>query len=58
LSGCYLYAFETVQDYFISLANTITQGYSVCEENVECINKSYVWKYSESWINNVKTFSE
>jgi len=58
LSGCYLYAFETVQDYFISLANTITQGYWVCNEDPSCIVKSYVWKYSENWINNVKTFSE
>ena len=56
LSWCYLYAFETVEDYFISLANTITQGYWVCEEDPSCIVKSYVWKYSQNWVNNVSVF--
>lgn len=56
LSWCYLYAFETVEDYFISLANTITQGYWVCEEDPSCIVKSYVWKYSQNWVDNVSVF--
>ena len=56
LSGCYLYAFDTTEDFFISLANTISLWYKSCKWEPECIVKSYVWKYSENWVNNVNVF--
>lgn len=50
------YLKKNCEDSFVSLANTITQGYWICNEDPSCIVKSYVWKYSQSWVDNVSIF--
>lgn len=56
LSWCWLYYFESVNEFFESLANTISIGYSKCNEDVYCIMKSYVWHESGAWVRNVYLF--
>lgn len=56
LSWCYLYAFDTVEDYFKSLSNTIELWYAVCDWDPQCIVKSYVGKDSQDWVKNVNSF--
>lgn len=53
---CWLYNFETVNDFFESLANTISIWYKKCNNDIYCISRSYVWHESWSWVNNVYKF--
>lgn len=57
--GCWLFRFESVEQGFESLANTISIGYAKCENNARCISGSYVGSpavQEESWIANVGKF--
>jgi hypothetical protein len=53
---CWLYNFETVEDFFESLANTISLWYAKCNWDVYCISRSYVGHESWAWVNNVYKF--
>ena len=53
---CWLYNFDTVHEFFESLANTISIWYAKCNNDIYCINKSFVWHESASWTNNVWKF--
>ena len=58
-NGCYLFKFQSVEQGFESLANTISIGYKKCENNARCISGSYVGSthvQEQSWINNVARF--
>lgn len=60
-NGCYLFKFNSVEEWFHSLANTISIWYSGCNNNVRCISRSYVGSPTveeQSWINNVAKFYE
>jgi hypothetical protein len=56
IDGCWLYNFEKVEDFFESLANTISLWYGKCNEDVYCIMRSYVWHESGAWVRNVYMF--
>ena len=56
IDGCWLYNFEKVEDFFESLANTISIWYKWCNEDVYCIMKSYVGHESGAWVRNVYKF--
>ncbi len=60
--NCWLYKFESMEDYFNSKANMLWVNYRWCfqrkstKEKIICISYSYVWdpKVSEThWVNNV-----
>ena len=53
---CWLYNFNTVHEFFESLANTISIWYAKCNNDIYCIGKVYVWHESASWTNNVWKF--
>lgn len=56
LEGCRLYYFDTVEEFFESLANTISLGYAKCNEDVYCIMGPYVGHESGAWVRNVYLF--
>ncbi len=56
IDGCRLYNFDNVEQFFESLANTISMWYAKCNWDVYCISKAYVWHESWSWVNNVHKF--
>lgn len=56
LNGCWLYYFEDVEQFFESLANTISIGYASCNEDPYCIMKYYVGHESWAWVRNVYLF--
>lgn len=61
IQWCWLYNFETVEDGFESLANTISLGYRKCldrPESVSCICNVYVGKYSQAWVDSVRRFAD
>ena len=61
IEGCWLYNFETVNDFFESLANTISLWYRKCldrPEPVSCISAVYVGKYSQPRVDSVRKFSD
>lgn len=59
---CYLYKFDSIEDYWISKVNTIRFWYPWCVDSktpVRCLSGKYVWDpnvQEESWINNVSVF--
>ena len=61
-NGCYLYKFNTLEDYFGSKFNSLWKGYGKCfktKDPVHCISGYYVWKpYSPTWISNVKSIAQ
>lgn len=60
--GCWLYKFDSVEDYWISKTNTLRYGYKGCIDSstpVRCISFAYVGKRDvaePSWIRNVSIF--
>ena len=61
IDGCWLYNFETVEEFFESLANTISLGYWKClerKEAVSCICNIYVGKYSQARVDSVRRFAD
>jgi hypothetical protein len=59
---CWLYKFDSMENYFITKANIIGDGYKWCfnrnttRDKVTCISRAYVGsphKAEQSWINNV-----
>lgn len=56
LNGCRLYKFDSVEEFFESLANTISLGYAKCNEDVYCIMWPYVGHESWAWVRNVYLF--
>jgi len=60
--GCYLYKFESIEDYWISKVNTIRFWYKGCIDSkapIRCLSYAYVWDWNvaeESWISNVSIF--
>lgn len=60
--NCYLYKFDSIEDYWISKVNTIRFWYKSCIDSktpVRCISWAYVWDRNvqeQSWINNVSIF--
>lgn len=61
IEGCWLYNFETVNDFFESLANTISLWYRKCldrPEPVSCISAVYVGKYSQPRVDSVRRFAD
>lgn len=61
-NGCYLYKFESIDDYWISKVNTVRYGYKGCVNSptpIRCISFSYVGDKNvaeKSWIKNVSIF--
>ena len=58
---CWLYNFDTVEEFFESLANTISLGYWKClerKEAVSCICNIYVGKYSQARVDSVRRFAD
>ena len=61
-NGCYLYKFESIDDYWISKVNTIRYGYKGCVNSttpIKCMSYAYVGDRNvaePSWINNVSIF--
>ena len=61
-NGCYLYKFESIDDYWISKVNTIRYGYKGCINSntpIKCLSFAYVGDRNvaeQSWINNVSIF--
>ena len=58
---CWLYNFDTVEEFFESLANTIALGYWKClerKEAVSCICNIYVGKYSQARVDSVRRFAD
>ena len=53
---CWLYNFDTIEEFFESLANTISLWYAKCNWDVYCISRSYVGHESWAWVNNVFKF--
>lgn len=59
---CWLYKFDSVQDYFNSKANTLVK-YKSCfsqKKPITCISYKYVWDPNvaeQSWINNVSVIA-
>ena len=61
IDGCWLYNFETVEEFFESLANTISLWYRKCldrAEPVSCISAVYVGKYSQPRVDSVRRFAD
>ena len=61
IEWCWLYNFNTVEEFFESLANTISLWYRKCldrAEPVSCISAVYVGKYSQPWVDSVRKFSD
>lgn len=62
VNDCYLYKFESIDDYWISKVNTVRYGYKGCidrKDPVKCMSYPYVWDPNvaeQSWINNVSVF--
>lgn len=60
--GCYLYKFDSVEDYWISKVNTIRFWYKWCVDSktpIRCMSYAYVWdRYvsEDSWVRNVSIF--
>jgi len=60
--GCYLFPFDSIEDYWISKVNWMRFGYKGCIDSptpVKCLSYAYVWdRYvsEQSWINNVSIF--
>lgn len=58
---CWLYKFNSQEDYFWSKYNSLGKWYGKCfktNDPIYCISGYYVWKpYSPSWINNVKSIA-
>ena len=57
---CWLYPFESMKEYWSSLANTLSRGYVKwgCD-NIRCLSIFYVgkpWNPKDSWINRVNYF--
>ena len=61
-NGCYLYKFDSIDDYWISKVNTIRYGYKGCVNSttpIKCMSYAYVGdkNVSEaSWVRNVSIF--
>ena len=61
-NGCYLYKFDSIDDYWISKVNTIRYGYKWCVNSttpIKCMSYAYVGDRNvaeTSWINNVSIF--
>lgn len=61
-NGCYLYKFDSIDDYWISKVNTIRYGYKGCINSntpIKCLSYAYVGdrNVSEaSWVRNVSIF--
>lgn len=61
-NGCYLYKFDSIEDYWISKVNTIRYGYKGCVNSttpIKCMSYAYVGDRNVaeiSWINNVSIF--
>jgi len=61
-NGCYLYKFDSIDDYWISKVNTIRFGYKGCVNSttpIKCMSYAYVGDRNVaeiSWINNVSIF--
>lgn len=61
-NGCYLYKFDSIDDYWISKVNTIRYGYKWCVNSttpIKCLSYAYVGDRNvaeTSWINNVSIF--
>lgn len=59
---CYLYPFDSIDDYWISKTNSIRFWYKGCIDSstpIDCIWRTYVkwdWKSKPSWNNNVAYF--
>lgn len=59
---CYLYKFDSIEDYWISKVNTIRYGYPWCVDSptpIKCMSYAYVGDRNvaeSSWINNVSIF--
>lgn len=60
--GCYLYNFQSVEQFWNHLANTIKLWYIDAKcETPECISKYYVgqrWTIKHDWVRRVKLFTE
>lgn len=62
-NGCWMYKFDSMEDYFQSKANTLWLWYKTCfthnqeiYSKIKCISYAYVWDRNvaeQSWINNV-----
>lgn len=61
-NGCYLYKFDSIDDYWISKVNTIRFGYKGCVNSktpIDCIGRYYVqWNglSKQNWNRNVSIF--
>lgn len=58
-NGCWLYKFESWEDWVNSFLNTIAIGYKWCNMKTECIAYDFVGKpdvAEKSWIANVEAF--
>lgn len=59
---CYLYQFDSIEDYWISKVNTIRYGYPWCIDSptpIKCLSYAYVGDRNvaeSSWIRNVSIF--
>lgn len=54
--GCWLYRFKSVEEWFYSLANTISMWYKGCNNDTRCLSYSYVGNpdvAEQSWIDHV-----
>lgn len=62
-NGCWMYRFDSMDDYFQSKANTLWIGYKACfsrDNPIRCISFAYVWDPNiaeTSWINNVASIA-
>lgn len=62
--GCWLYHFDSVDDYWISKTNTFRYGYDGCfndnpKKTLECMSRYYVGEKGSvkySWVNNASIF--
>ena len=62
--GCWLYKFESYEDYWISKVNSIRYGYAGCLVDnpttaLQCISKWYVrgnWTVKPEWVRNASIF--
>ena len=62
--GCWLYKFESYEDYWISKVNSIRYGYTGCLVDnpttaLQCISKWYVrgdWTVKPEWVRNASIF--
>lgn len=60
--GCYLYRFDSIEDYWISKVNTVRFWYKWCVDHktpIRCMSYAYVgnrYVAEESWIKNVSIF--